>query len=58
MGKNIMVFTLGGQSFGLEAVKVESILHQPPVKAFSDTHLVRCCAYEDADFAIERPEKS
>ena len=31
---------------------------QPPVKAFSDTHLVRCCAYEDADFAIERPEKS
>ncbi len=33
MGKNIMVFTLGGQSFGLEAVKVESILHQPPVKA-------------------------
>ena len=33
MGKNIMVFTLGRQSFGLEAVKVESILHQPPVKA-------------------------
>lgn len=33
MGKNIMVFTLGGQSFGLEAVKVESILHQPPIKS-------------------------
>lgn len=33
MGKNIMVFTLGGQSFGLEAVRVESILHQPPIKA-------------------------
>jgi len=36
MGKNIMVFTLGGQSFGLEAVRVESILHQPPVKPLEE----------------------
>ena len=33
MAQNIMVFTLGGQTFGLEAVKVESILHQPTVKS-------------------------
>lgn len=29
---NIMVFTLGGQSFGIESLKVESIMHQPPIK--------------------------
>lgn len=30
---NIMVFTLGGQTFGIESVKVESIMHRPEVKA-------------------------
>lgn len=30
---NIMVFTLGGQPFGIESVKVETIMHQPPLKA-------------------------
>lgn len=30
--KNIMVFTLGGQSFGVESLRVESILRLPEVK--------------------------
>ena len=33
MGKhNIMVFTLGGQSFGIESLKVESIMRSPAMK--------------------------
>lgn len=30
--QNIMIFTLGGQPFGLEAMKVESIMRSPTLK--------------------------
>lgn len=34
---NIMVFTLGGQSFGIESLKVESIMRNPPLKKLDDS---------------------
>lgn len=32
MSRNLMVFTLGGRSFGIESVKVESLMQKPAIK--------------------------